>query len=87
MPCQAPSASDRCWLSVFSPLASHLLTAQAWNSPAAVELVRRGVERRSAAQADPGLRSYRARAHGFVFFLAQVGKGSASRRGSSRPTN
>ncbi len=52
-----------------------LLTAQAWNSPAAVELVRRGVERRSAAQADPGLRSYRARAHGLVFFLAQVGKG------------
>jgi len=52
-----------------------LLTAQAWNSPAAVDLVRRGVERRGAAQADPGLRSYRARAHGLVFFLAQVGKG------------
>ncbi|HEY6947925.1 MAG TPA: hypothetical protein VI297_03830 [Gemmatimonadales bacterium] len=58
-------------------LTSHLspLAAQAWNSPAAVDLVRRGVARRSAAQADPGLRSYRARAHGLVFFLAQVGKG------------
>jgi len=58
-------------------LTSHfsLLTAQIWNSPAAVDLVRRGVERRRAAQADPALQSYHARAHGLVFFLAQVGKG------------
>jgi hypothetical protein len=37
--------------------------------------VRRAVERRVAAQADSGLRAYRTRAHGFVFFLAQVGEG------------
>src|SRR6185369_16214922 len=32
-------------------------------------------ERRLAAQADSSLVSYRTRAHGFVFFLAQVGEG------------
>ncbi|HJR17119.1 MAG TPA: hypothetical protein VJ808_09720 [Gemmatimonadales bacterium] len=49
--------------------------AAQWNSPEALALVRRAVERRSAAQADSTLTSYRARAHGFVFFLAQVGQG------------
>jgi hypothetical protein len=33
------------------------------------------VDRRLAVQADSALASYRARAHGFVFFLAQVGEG------------
>ena len=51
------------------------LTAQAWNAPEALTLVRRAVERRVAAQTDSGLRGYRTRAHGFVFFLAQVGEG------------
>jgi hypothetical protein len=51
------------------------LRAQAWNAPGALELVRRAVDRRVAAQADSGLHSYRTRAHGFVFFLAQVGQG------------
>ncbi len=51
------------------------LAAQDWNSPQALELVRRGVARRQAVEADPTLQSYRSRAHGFVFFLAQVGKG------------
>lgn len=51
--------------------------AQQWNSDAALALVRRGVERRQAAQADSALRSYHTRAHGFVFFLAQVGEGLA----------
>jgi hypothetical protein len=37
--------------------------------------VDRAIERRAAAQADATLRSYRTRAHGFVFFLAQVGAG------------
>ena len=36
---------------------------------------RRATERRLAAQADSSLESYRTRAHGFVFFLAQVGEG------------
>lgn len=51
------------------------LVAQAWNAPEAVALVRRAVERRAEAEADSTLRSYRSRAHGFVFFLAQVGEG------------
>ncbi|MEO8088972.1 MAG: hypothetical protein ABI703_01595 [Gemmatimonadales bacterium] len=38
-------------------------------------MVDRAVERRLVVQGDSGLRSYRARAHGFVFFLAQVGEG------------
>ncbi len=51
------------------------LAAQTWNSPTALALVRRAVDRRLAVQADSTLASYRARAHGFVFFLAQVGEG------------
>ena len=60
-------------------LTSHLspLTAQTWNSPEALGLVRRAIERRLAFQADSALKSYSSRAHGFVFFLAQVGEGLA----------
>jgi hypothetical protein len=57
-------------------LTSHfsLLTAQqAWNTPDALDLVARAIARREAAQADPALQSYHTRAHGFVFFLAQIG--------------
>jgi hypothetical protein len=53
------------------------LFAQTWNTEPTLGLVRRAVERRLAAQADSGLTSYRSRAHGFVFFLAQVGEGMA----------
>jgi hypothetical protein len=49
--------------------------AQSWNSAAALALVRRAVDRREASEADSSLASYRTRAHGFVFFLAQVGEG------------
>ncbi|HEX3274781.1 MAG TPA: hypothetical protein VHR43_08010 [Gemmatimonadales bacterium] len=60
-------------------LASHPvpLLAQSWNAPPALALVRRATERRLTSQADSTLRSYRTRAHGFVFFLAQVGEGLA----------
>ena len=51
------------------------LAAQAWNTPETLALVTRAVERRLVVQADSALTSYRARAHGFVFFLAQVGEG------------
>jgi len=51
------------------------LLAQSWNAPAALALVRRATERRLAALSDSSLASYRTRAHGFVFFLAQVGEG------------
>ncbi len=54
------------------------LAAQGWDSPEALALVRRAVEQRAAAEADSLLRSYRTRAHGFVFFLAQVGEGLAA---------
>src|SRR3970282_1485542 len=57
------------------PLTVSPLTGQEWNSPETRALVDRAVERRLAVQADSALMSYRARAHGFVFFLAQVGEG------------
>jgi hypothetical protein len=56
--------------SQFSPLA-----AQNWNAPETLALVHRAVGRRLALQSDTSLTSYRTRAHGFVFFLAQVGEG------------
>ncbi len=57
------------------PIGAAVLPAQEWNSAAALDVVDRAVARRQAAQADSGLRDYRARAHGFVFFLAQLGEG------------
>src|SRR3954467_14946882 len=57
------------------PLTVSPLLAQAWNSPETLALVRRAVNRRLDVQADTSLMSYRTRAHGFVFFLAQVGEG------------
>ncbi|HEU4829133.1 MAG TPA: hypothetical protein VFT04_08050 [Gemmatimonadales bacterium] len=48
--------------------------AQQWNSPEALALAAAGSARRQEAQADSTLTSYRTRAHGFVFFLAQVGE-------------
>lgn len=58
-------------------LAAHSspLTAQAWNSPETLDLVRRGVHARQRAEPDSSLTSYRTQAHGFVFFLAQAGAG------------
>lgn len=51
------------------------LAAQEWNTPEVLALVGRGASRRQVVEADTSLRSYRAKAHGFVFFLAQVGSG------------
>ena len=51
------------------------VAAQSWDAPDALALVRRAVGQRAAVEADSMLRSYRTRAHGFVFFLAQVGEG------------
>jgi hypothetical protein len=51
------------------------LAAQDWNSPVATGLVHRAIARRLVTEADSGLEGYRSRAHGFVFFLAQVGDG------------
>lgn len=51
--------------------------AQAWNADSALVLVERAIARRAAQEADTALKDYRARAHGFVFFLAQLGEGFA----------
>ncbi|TFG46736.1 MAG: hypothetical protein E4H41_01320 [Gemmatimonadales bacterium] len=51
------------------------LAAQQWNSPEVLALVSRGAARRQQVEADTTLQSYRAEAHGFVLFLAQVGSG------------
>jgi hypothetical protein len=58
-------------------LAAHgsLLAAQDWNSPETLDLVRRAILARQRAEPDSSLTSYRTRAHGFLFFLAQVGQG------------
>lgn len=49
--------------------------AQVWNDSVATALVTRAVARRTRARADTTLHDYRARAHGFVFFLGQFGEG------------
>jgi hypothetical protein len=56
-------------------LPASTLHAQGWDSPAARALVGRAVTRRQAALADTGLVDFTARAHGFVFFLGQIGEG------------
>lgn len=61
------------WLPIL--LAATPLAAQQWNEPRVAALVERAVERRQAVATDSALRSYRTVAHGFVFFLAQVGEG------------
>ena len=60
---------------VLATVSASSLAAQAWNSPDALALVERGTAQRQLIQADTSLRGYTARAHGFVFFLAQVGQG------------
>ena len=71
-PKRCPGAVGALLLVCASPLA-----AQGWDTPEALALVGRAVERRAAVEADSTLLSYRTRAHGFVFFLAQVGAGLA----------
>ena len=56
-------------------LAPAEVVAQAWNDEAARRLVERAIRERVAAAADSNLVSYRARAHGTVLFLAEVGFG------------
>ena len=49
--------------------------AQTWNDARTMALVRRATERRAVQLADTTLRDYRATAHGYLSFLAQVGQG------------
>lgn len=67
------------WLRVLCmmPLVVSPLMAQEWNDRRVMELVDRAAARRAATLADSALRDFRARAHGFVFFLGQLGEGLA----------
>src|SRR5690242_19580586 len=58
-------------------LAPASVRAQQWNDARSRELVERATARRVQQLADTGLRDYRAVAHGYVTFLAQVGEGLA----------
>jgi hypothetical protein len=51
--------------------------AQSWNDPRSRALVERATARRAQQLADTGLKDYKAVAHGYVTFLAQVGEGLA----------
>jgi len=53
------------------------LRAQQWEGPFARAILERAVARRAAAFADTALADWSARAHGFVFFLGQIGEGLA----------
>ncbi|HXT18584.1 MAG TPA: hypothetical protein VN706_23350 [Gemmatimonadaceae bacterium] len=49
--------------------------AQTWNDPRSRSLVEGATQRRLEQLADTGLKDYRATAHGYVTFLAQLGEG------------
>ena len=55
--------------------ASRLDAQQTWNDPRTTALVQRATERRLSQIADTALADYKATAHGYVTFLAQVGEG------------
>jgi hypothetical protein len=61
----------------FSVVAScpHEVHAQTWNDPRSRALVEQATERRARQIADTALASYKAAAHGYLTFLAQVGEG------------
>ncbi|HTI06758.1 MAG TPA: hypothetical protein VL549_15755 [Gemmatimonadales bacterium] len=67
------------WLCGIAPILALLLSAPAaaqdWNSDSAVALAQRAIDRRAHAAVDTTLRDYKAKAHGFLFFLGQFGEG------------
>jgi len=68
------------WLSIVAPLLALVmlpggLVAQDWDSPDVMAIVGRAIARRQVAIADTALKDFTARAHGFVFFLGQIGEG------------
>src|SRR4030095_14797263 len=56
-------------------LIPNAMTAQTWNDARTRTLVERATTRRAAQLADTALVDYRATAHGYLTFLAQVGEG------------
>lgn len=71
-PCIATLATA---LLVALPALPGRAAAQAWDDSTVRALVARAIARRNAALADTGLRTFTAHAHGFVFFLGQIGEG------------
>jgi hypothetical protein len=57
--------------------APRTVAAQSWNDARSRALAERATTRRAQQLADTGLRDFRAVAHGYVTFLAQVGEGLA----------
>ena len=66
-----------CWLFIVVSLAraGSNAGAQVWNDPRSLALARTATQRRAEQLADTGLTDYRANAHGYVTFLAQLGEG------------
>ena len=60
------------WPLIFAAAAAN---AQAWNDPRTLALVEQATQRRARQIADTALASYRASAHGYLTFLAQLGEG------------
>ena len=72
--CAAAWAARGLWLMALAP---SVASAQEWNDTRARALVERATARRAQQLADTGLKDYKAVAHGYVTFLAQVGEGLA----------
>ena len=70
----AACAACGLWLVALVP---HVASAQGWNDARTRALVERATDRRAKQLADTGLKDYKAVAHGYVTFLAQVGEGLA----------
>lgn len=62
-------------LCLAAALPARRLAAQEWDGPVVRAFVERAVARREATLGDTGLTDFSARAHGFVFFLGQIGEG------------
>jgi len=74
MPVFSAARRAACWLLVFMGVAT-AAQGQTWNDSVTLALVNRAVARRAQQLADTGLVDYRATAHGYVTFLAQLGEG------------
>ncbi len=70
----AAVAACALWLVTLAP---GVAGAQEWNDARTRALVERATARRAQQLADTGLKDYKAVAHGYVTFLAQVGEGLA----------
>ncbi len=65
----------RAFVALLLLLLPESLAGQSWNDPQVNQLIRRAILLRESPPSDTLLRSYRSRAHGFVFSLIQFGVG------------